>query len=344
MKSVFIEEVGGIEKIKTGEIERPGPLKEGEVRLRFSTGSLNHLDLWVLKGLPRVQYKFPHILGADFFGEILESKSLKWKKGDRVILYPAVSEGKDREGNPEEENLCPDFKIRGENFSGVFAEEIVAEEKYIRKAPAHLNAEEAAALPLVYLTAWQMIYKKAGLRPENPLKKKILVHSAGSGVSHALLLLLLSFQESQIAATSRSRSKLERWKKLGVETFISDEKLSENLKKWAGPTRISIIFDHTGAANFELNIPLLKNGGKLVTCGATAGFEVKLDLRQLYFRQLQLLGSTMGSIRDFDQMLDWVSKTKIRPIISDSFSFSEAQKAYQKMLENQQDGKIVLKL
>ena len=345
MKAILIHKTGSLDHIEVGDLPSPGKLKIGEVRLKFLAGSLNHLDLWVLKGLPRVTYHFPHILGADLCGEIIESKSKKFKCGQRVVLYPAKSQGKDIHRKPAPENLCSDFHIRGENTAGVFAEEVVAHEKFVFLAPKHLSTAEAAAIPLVYLTAWQMVFEKAGLKPKQKFDGKILIHGAGSGVSQAILNLLLSFGlKNQVAVTSRDKGKLAFWEKKGIQTFLFSSQTADEIKNWASKKagdKISIIFDHLGEKFFEMNIRLLKAGGKFITCGATTGFDGKIDLRHLYFRQLQLLGSTMGSLAHFKQMIAWISKSKITPKIAAEFDFYHPQAGFALMEAAEQDGKIL---
>lgn len=333
MKAIAYEQTGAIDHLKLIDIPPPQH-QAGHVRLKFRAGSLNHLDLWVLKGLPRVTYSFPHIVGADFCGEVLDPRSSRFKKGDRVIVYPG-------EAGSAPENLQPDFKIRGENTAGVFAEEISVAENYVFLAPQHLTDNEAAALPLVYLTAWQMVIDRAGLANDSD-PGPILVHGAGSGVTQAILELLITKKCRSVAVTSRSAEKLAPWKARGIQTFVTGPDLESQIKTWAGSQRVAIIFDHIGEALFETNIRLLRNGGRFITCGATSGMQGKINLAHLYFRQLQLLGSTMGSLAHFTAMLDWVSLHKIRPKVSKTFPFAKIREAFTLMETAAQDGKIVI--
>jgi NADPH:quinone reductase-like Zn-dependent oxidoreductase len=335
MKAVAFKKTGDISNLEIIEIERPGRLKRGEVRLQFLAGSLNHLDLWVLQGLPRIQYSFPHLCGADICGRVIESKSPRFKVGDTVLVYPA-------EGSGSPENLSEDFKIRGENAPGVFCEELVVSDRYLIRSPRHLTPEEAASLPLVYLTAWQMIVEKAGLNRRNISRERILVHGAGSGVTQALLEILISLGAKKLAVTSRHADKISLGKKRGIVGFVLGERTHEEIKEWAGRDRVSIIFDHIGEALFEMNIKLLKVGGKFITCGATSGYRGNLDLRHLYFRQLHVLGSTMGSLKHFHEVIRWVDKNKIHPQISCSFAFDKIKKAYELLQSQTQSGKVVL--
>ncbi|MCI0330451.1 MAG: zinc-binding dehydrogenase [candidate division Zixibacteria bacterium] len=364
MKVVGFNQTGSVSNIEVLESPAPGKLKEGEVRLKFLSGSLNHLDLWVIKGLPHIKYQFPHIAGSDFCGKVVESRSEKFKIGDRVLVYPGGSSGTDaREYLPE--NLRDDFLIRGENSPGVLREELVEPEKYLTKAPEHLTDERAGAIPLAFLTAWQMVVEKGFSQPNYDLSGRglinqtptgglktsatileriepVLVHAAVSGVSQAILELLLSFGFKKIAATSRSEEKLEIWKKRGVQGFISGPNLETELKTWAGKTRFGLIFDHVGEVYFEMNIRLLRKGGKFITCGSTSGFKAALDLRHVFFRQLQLLGSTMGSVQQFKTMVNWVAERKIVPLVSHTFPFDNPKPAYELMEAGRQNGKIVL--
>lgn len=343
MKVIGFNQTGSVSDIEVLDIPSPEKLKEGEVRLKFLSGSLNHLDLWVIKGLPHIKYQFPHIAGSDFCGKVIESRSEKFKIGDRVLVYPGGNSGADnREYLPE--NLRDDFLIRGENSPGVLREELVEPEKYLIKTPEYLTDEQAGAVPLAFLTAYQMVVEKGGSSESfDPEKiEPVLVHAAGSGVSQAIIELLLSFGFKKIAATSRTEEKLEHWKKRGVQGFASGPNLESELKTWAGKSRFSLIFDHVGEAYFEMNIRLLRKNGGFITCGATSGFKAPLDLRHLFFRQLQLLGSTMGSLSQFKTMVNWVAEKKIVPLVTQTFGFDNPKPAYELMESGRQNGKIVL--
>ncbi len=351
MKAIGFKQTGSVSNIEVLDLPAPGGPQPSEVRLKFLSGSLNHLDLWVIKGLPHLKYQFPHIAGSDFCGKVTESRSEKFKAGDRVLVYPGGNLGADkREYLPE--NLRDDFLIRGENSPGVLREELVEPEKYLVKCPEHLSDEEAGAVPLAYLTAWQMVAEKGfslgSARDKSPEKAEpqkiepVLVHAVGSGVSQAILELLLSFGFKKIAATSRQAGKLEIWKKRGVQGFVSGQNLESELKSWSGAERFGIIFDHVGQDYFEMNIRLLRKGGRFVTCGATTGPKGQLDLRYVFFKQLQLLGSTMASLKEFAAMVNWVGEKKIVPHVSHVFPFDNPTAAYETMETGKQDGKIVL--
>lgn len=343
MRAIYFEETGGIEKLKLGEVESStAAIQSAQIKLRPIAGSLNHLDLWVLNGLPRVKYKFPHIVGADCVAIVMESHSSHFKEGDRVLLYPAESSCP--EGLPE--NLSSDFRIRGENTSGVFCEEVIVSDRYARPCPSQLKDEEAAAIPLAFLTAWQMITEKAGIFPGRTKMDdlgSILIYGAGSGVTHSLLQILLSFGVSQIALCSREEEKLHPWKERGLKCYMVSDELESQLKR-DFPERFSFIFDHVGERFMPMSIRLMKNGAKLVSCGASSGAEVKIDWRHLYFRQLQLLGSTMGSLRHFYEVISWIQESKIRPLLSSVHPAENFSQAFDEMKYGRQNGKIILSL
>lgn len=354
MKAIGFTEVGSIEKIQVFEIDSPGELKDGEVRLKFLAGSLNHIDIWMIKGLPRANYVFPranyvfpHIAGADFCGKVIESRSKNFKPGDRVVIYPAINTGSD-ERLYLPENLRLDFQIRGENAPGVFCEELIVPEQYLEKAPDYLSDAEAAAIPLAWLTAWQMVTKKASLLDNlDHHLGPYLVHAAGSGVSQAILKLLLSLSVQKIFVTSRHLKKLERWTKLGIQGLVAKQDLVDALRRVSANDGFGVIFDHVGSRYLQINLKLLRNGGKLVICGATAGPKAEINLVQVYFRQLQILGSTMGSRRHFQELINWFAlhghlHDEIHPHISHQISFNEPRRAYEVMEKGEQDGKIVL--
>jgi NADPH:quinone reductase-like Zn-dependent oxidoreductase len=334
MKALYFEKTGEIENLRFAELpSSKQQLGSNQVRLKFLAGGLNHLDLWVLKGLPRVRYQFPHIAGADFCGEVVESNSPQWSLGQRAVVYPVVA-------STAPENLSADFKVRGENFPGVFCEELIVEASELFPLPTHLSAEEGAAFPLMYLTAWQMLVEKATL----PISGKVIVHGAGSGVTHALLDLLTHFDVSSVAVTSRDEKKLYEWKAKGFTCFVASTNLKDELRSWVGQEGAAVIFDHIGEAYFEMNTGLLRRGGKFITCGATSGFEGRIDLRHLYFKQLQLIGSTMGSRKAFADLLGFIEAKRLKPRIGHEFELSNAPKGYTLMESGQQNGKIIFRM
>ncbi|MEO0255435.1 MAG: zinc-binding dehydrogenase [candidate division WOR-3 bacterium] len=337
MKAAYIESHGGPEVIKIGELKEP-ELKEGYVKVRVKAVSLNHLDLWVRKGLPNLKIQFPHILGSDIAGiiEDIKGEESLFKKGDKVILYPATFCGVCDKCISGKENLCKEYKILGENIWGGNAEFIVVKKELIFPFPSDLSFEEASSLPLTLLTAMHMV-KKSKIKPY----QTALVMAAGSGVS-VMLIQILKALNVYVIATSSKKEKLERAKKIGVDEVIN---YSENdwEKKLKGRT-IDCIFDHTGKEFLPSLFRIVKWGGKIVTCGATSGANANIDLRYIFFKQISLIGSTMGRRKDLLDGLQLVNMGKIKPVIYEVLPLEEIIKAHRMLEERKAFGKIVLKV
>lgn len=347
MKAVYFNQTGTIDQVQFGEIPQDLPSPGvGECRIRCLAGALNHLDLWVLKGLPILKYQFPHVMGADLCGEIVETCSEHFRVGDKVLVYPASFES--RASYQELATTHKSFGVRGESAPGVFREEILIQDRFLVHAPSHLTSTQAAALPLAYLTAWQMIVSRAGIFPgASDLSQRgpFLIHGAGSGVSRAIVQLLGSFgfPPEKIVLTSRRESVLDELRLEGLIGVLAGPDMESHLKVEV-PTRFDVIFDHVGAVYWPMNFRLLKNAGSLVTCGASSGFEASVDLRQIFFRQLRVLGSTMGELEDFRSVLQWISARHLEPVVSKKFAFEQIREALQFLDSGNQSGKIVCEM
>lgn len=289
MKGAFINQHGGPEVIEIGELPMPEP-GPGEVRIKVKASSINHLDIWVRKGLPGLKLKFPHVLGADASG-IVDKKGEEVKgidEGERVLIYPALFCGVCESCISGKENLCKEYKIFGERTQGVQSEYIVVPSANIFKMPSGLSFVEAASLPLTLLTAMQMVEKA---KPEPGMN--VLVMAAGSGVSSMLIQILKAFN-CNVFVTTGSEEKIERAKWLGAEEGVVYKEKGWEKKLKNICEKIDIIFDHTGKDFWESLIKIVNWGGKIVVCGATSGYDAITDLRHVFFRQIQIIGSTMG--------------------------------------------------
>ncbi|MEN3045671.1 MAG: alcohol dehydrogenase catalytic domain-containing protein [Candidatus Hydrothermales bacterium] len=337
MRAAYIESHGGPEVIRVGEINEP-EIKEGEVKVRIKACALNHLDIWVRKGLPNLKIQFPHILGSDIAGVIEEigDENFHFKKNDKVILYPATFCGNCEECISGRENLCREYKILGENVRGGNAEYIVVKKELLMPYPPDLSFEEAASLPLTLLTAMQMV-KKSKIKPF----QTSLVMAAGSGVS-VMLIQILKALNCYVIAGSSSDDKLKKAKELGADEII---KYSE--KDWEKKLRgrkIDVIFDHVGKEFLPSLLRVLKWGGKIVTCGATSGFDATFDLRYIFFKQISLIGSTMGARKHLLEGLKLVNMGKIRPVINCVLPLEKVKEAHILLEERRVFGKVVLKI
>lgn len=330
MHAAFLRRHGGPEVLEVGEIPTPTP-KEGEILVRVKAAALNHLDLWVRGGLPNLKLAYPHILGADCAG-IVD------KTGEPVILYPALSCGKCAHCTSGIESLCAEYRILGEHVSGTHAQYVCVPERNLFPKPPNLSFEEAAAIPLVYVTAWEMVVRKAAVKEGD----WVLIHGAGSGVSSAAIQIA-AVLKANVIATSGDEKKLEKARALGASHVVCTKSgdFAPQVKRLC-PKGVDVVVDHVGQAFWESNVKVLKSGGTLVTCGATSGFGAKTDLRHLFFRQLRLLGSTMGSRRDFPAILDLVAGGKLKGVVDRAFPLTEAMAAHGYLEEGKQFGKVLL--
>ena len=337
MRAAYIETHGGPEVLKIGELKEP-EIKEGYVKIRVKACSVNHLDLWVRRGIPNLRIEYPHILGSDISGiiEEISDEEIPFKKGDKVILYPATFCGRCENCISGKENLCKEYKILGENTNGGNAEFIVIKKELLMPYPENLSFEEAASIPLTLLTAMQMV-EKSNVKPMDTA----LVMAAGSGVS-VMLIQILKAMNVYVITTSSKEEKLKKAKELGADELINYAE--EGWEKKLKGRKIDVIFDHTGKNFLPSLLKIVKWGGKIVTCGATSGHDANIDLRYIFFKQIELIGSTMGARRHLLKGLELVRKGKVKPFVHTVLPLEEIRKAHELLEERKVFGKVVLKV
>ena len=244
--------------------------------------ALNHLDVWVRGGLPGIEIPLPHILGNDIAGVVREVGSLvSWvRPGDEVMLHPGVSCGHCAECLAGRDNLCRDYDILGSRRDGGYAELVAAPAVNVIPKPANLTWEEAAALPLVTVTAWHMLVTRAKVQPG----EDVLIHAAGSGVG-SIGIQIAKLLGARVIATAGSDEKLAKARELGADEVVnySREDWAKEVKKLTGRVGVDVVFEHTGAATWPGSIASLKSNGRVVTCGATSGYAAQTDLRQVFY-------------------------------------------------------------
>ncbi len=340
MKAVGLKKHGGPEVLETLELQTPeaGP---GEVLIRVKAVALNHLDLWIRNGLPHLKHDYPHILGSDIAGEVVA-----WGlgvnplvKNQKVLIHPALSCGICEFCSLGQDNLCSSYKILGEHVDGGYAEYLVVPERNLLPFPEKLSFTEAATIPLVFLTAWQMLVVKAKIRPG----QIVVIHGGASGVGSAGIQIAKLFG-CRVITTAGSQDKLDRAKALGADDLIhyKKENFLEAVQSLVGKQKVDVVFEHVGEALWSQSLLCLKWGGVLVTCGATTGFKVETDLRQIFFRQLQVLGSTMGPRGTQFEILRHFAAGRLQPVLDKVFPLEEAALAHERLESGQQFGKIVL--
>jgi NADPH:quinone reductase-like Zn-dependent oxidoreductase len=321
---------------ETIEIGEPGPR---EVRVRVRAVALNHIDLWTRRGLPHLKYEWPHRLGCDIAGEVeaLGPGARQAKMGDKVVVSPGLSCGVCARCLSGADNLCKQYRIHGEGAQGGYARHIHVPDTNLLPCPSALSFAEAAALPLVFLTAWQMVVHKGAVGPG----QTVLVQAAGSGVSTAAIQIV-KLLGGRVIATAGSDAKAERARALGADHVINYETSDfvAECKKLTGKLGVDVVIEHVGGDVFVRSILATRWGGRIVTCGATAGFTPTLDLRHIFFRQVEVLGSTMGSKGDLFRVLALVEEGKLKPVIDRVLPLWSAAEAHRVLEERKAFGKV----
>ncbi len=340
MRAVTIRKHGGPEQLTWEELPdlEVGP---GQVRVRVRACALNHLDLWVRRGLPHLRLTYPHILGADIAGEVdaVGAGVTGVAVGQRTVLAPGVSCGLCEQCLAGRDNFCRTYGILGETRNGGYAEQVVVPACNVLPYPDDLDFPQAAAIPLTFQTAWQMLVDRAAVQPG----ERVLILAAGSGVGTAAVQIAKLFGATVIA-TASTAEKLRRAAELGADHGInhSEQDIVAEVKKITGRRGVDVVFEHVGQATWEQSILSCAKGGRIVTCGATTGWAAQTDLRHVFFRQLSILGSTMGSKSVLYPVLDHVRAGRLHPVVDRVLGLKEAAEAHRLLEDRQQFGKVVL--
>lgn len=340
MKALFFKQHGDQNVLEIGDLPDPKPGPH-DVVVQIYTASLNHLDIWVRKGLPGLSLSMPHIQGCDGAGVIValgqEVKHLNI--GDEVILNPLLSCGHCDFCLRGEQSLCTDFGILGETRSGTFAEYITVPAQNVLPKPDSLDWPTAAAFPLVFTTAWRLLMTRAQLRPG----ETILITGIGGGVAMAALDIA-QFLGCKIFVTSSQAEKIYQAKKKGAhEGFLyTDPDWAKQVRKATQGRGVDVVCDSAGGDSWTHGLKTLKKGGRFVTCGATQDPMPPADIQRIFWNQLSILGSTMGSYADFQAVVTLISQGKLKPTIDRTFPLDQAKKAIALMEKGGQCGKIIL--
>lgn len=340
MRAVVVREHGGLEALRLEDLDVPLP-GAGQVRVRVGAVGVNHLDVWVRRGVPGHHFPLPLTLGSDVAGTVdaLGEGVTGPSPGERVVLHPVVSCGLCHECRSGNEPLCREMGILGETRDGGCAEQIVVPRANVLPMPAGLDFPEVAAIPLVFLTAWHMLVARAGVRPG----QRVLIHAAGSGVSSAAIQIA-RLHGAAVMATAGSRDKCDRALELGAETVVNyrEEDFVRAVRDWTGKRGVDIALDHVGADTFDRTVRCLARGGCYVTCGATSGHEMKTDFRPVFFKSLSILGSTMGSCHELMEVLEHVGTGALRPVVDTVLPLEKVAEAHQRLETRAGFGKTIL--
>lgn len=340
MKAVVFKQHGGPEVLEYAEAPDP-TIKANEVLVEVKACALNHLDVWARGGLPGIDIPLPHILGNDIAGVVREVGELvSWvRTGDEVMLHPGVSCGHCSECLAGRDNLCRDYDILGYRRDGGYAQLVAAPAVNVIPKPKNLSWEEAAALPLVTVTAWHMLVTRAAVQPG----EDVLIHAAGSGVG-SIGIQVAKLRGARVIATASSDKKLTKAKDLGADEVVNytSDDWPKEVKRLTNRRGVDVVFEHTGAVTWPGSIASLKSNGRLVTCGATSGFAAQTDLRQVFYKHLTILGSFMGSKSELLEAMKFIESGKIRAVIDQTLPLAEARRAHELMEDRAQFGKLVL--
>ena len=340
MRAIVFHQHGEPDVLKYEDAAEPS-LRANDVLVRVKACALNHLDLWVRRGLPNVPLPLPHIPGSDIAGEIAKigADVTNVRVGQKVVLAPLVSCGKCPACLAGLDNYCRQATNLGYMIDGGCAEFVRAPEVNSLPYPENLKWEEAAAIPLVFQTAWHMLITRAQLQPG----EDVLILGAGSGVGSAAIQIA-KFFGSRVITTAGSDEKLAKAKELGADYLIhhKSQKIRDEVRRITNKRGVDVVFEHVGTATWEDSLASLAPAGRLVTCGATTGYDAKVDLRFLFSRQLSLLGSYMGTKSELHTVMKLVAAGKLKPVVDRVFALAEAAAAHAYLESGSQFGKVVL--
>ena len=340
MRAIVFERHGGPDVLELREVPAPA-IRPDEVRIEDRACGINHLDLWVRRGLPGLVVEMPHILGNDVAGVAAEVGAAvrHVRPGDRLLVLPTLSCGVCPACMAGDDNLCRRHDVLGRRRNGGYAEQVAVPGVNCLPCPAELAWEQAAAVPLVFLTAWHMLVGRARVRPG----EDVLVVGASGGVGSAAVQVA-KLHGARVIATAGSAERAQRARELGADEVIdhSSEDVAARVRALTGRKGVEVAVEHVGGRMFEQAVAALARGGRLVTCGATTGPQAALDLDLLFGRHLSLLGSWMGRRGELVEVLEHVRAGRLRPVVDMVLPLAEARRAHERIEARQVFGKVVL--
>jgi len=338
MKAVRIHQHGGIDVLRYDEIPIP-TINQNECLVKIKAAALNHLDLWVRKGIPGVP--LPMIMGSDGAGivEKIGKEVSNISEGDRVLIQPLTYCGKCRWCKQKKENYCEKWGIFGENQDGTQCEYMAINADYLRIIPMSMSFEEAAAFPLVAETSYSMLIDRANIQSG----ETVFVWGASSGVG-SMAIQIAKAIGCKVLTSIGNTAKVDFAKKLGADVILNynEDDIPKIVKEFTNRRGVDVVVEHVGTKTWNTSLRILGKGGRIVTCGATTGSEAKFDIRRLFSKQQSILGSTMGNVKSLDDMLEMYNSGKVKPIVDKSFKLKEIQKAHEYLENGKQIGKVLV--
>jgi len=346
VRASVLTATGGIQHLHITDVpDAPAP-QAGEVRVAIRAAALNHLDLFVMEGLPGGAKQLPHIVGADGAGvvETIGSDVVNVRPGDRVMFNPGISDYTCEFCQAGEHSLCVNYRLLGEHLPGTVAELVTVPAHNVVGVPRvspELTWAEAAAFSLVTLTAWRMLVTRAQLKRG----ETALIWGIGGGVS-LTALRIGKLLDARVIATSSDDAKLAAAKQLGADVTLNHrtQQVAQEVRALTNKRGVDVVVENVGAATWDDSLRCLRRGGRLVTCGATSGPQVSLDLRRLFWHQWTLLGSTMGNAREYAEIVRRLGKGELRPIVDRVYPMAQARQAFERLAKGEQLGKVVVEV
>jgi NADPH:quinone reductase-like Zn-dependent oxidoreductase len=340
MKAVRMHESGGVDKFVYEEAPDPQP-SHNDVLVRVKACALNHLEAWAAKTPPGTTFPSPRILGSDVAGvvEALGDAVTGWEVGAPVMLHPGISCHQCEACFSGRDNLCSSYRLIGQGTDGGLAELVSVPAVNLIPKPENLTFEEAASIPLTFVTAWHMILTRAGLRRG----ETVLVNAAGSGVGVAATQVA-KLHGARVIASAGSQPKLDKARELGADEVVNynTQDLTEEVRSLTGGRGVDLVVDNVGGAVFEASVRAMARDGRLVTCGATAGANATLNVTRLFLQHHTILGSFMGTKAELMAAIPYFVSGQLKPVVDRVYPLSQVREAVQHMLNREQFGKIVL--
>jgi NADPH:quinone reductase-like Zn-dependent oxidoreductase len=343
MKALTLVSAGGLEQLRVQELPEPTIQSPGQVLLRVHAAALNRLDLFVVEGLPGVQYRFPHVVGSDGAGVVQQvgSEVRGFRPGDRVMINPSLVCGQCPACLAGEDSLCSTFRVLGEHCPGTAAEYIVVPAENLALVPPSMPWAQAAGFSLATLTAWRMLTTRARLQAG----ETVLIWGIGGGVAQAALQIARLLGARTIV-TSGSQAKLEAARPLGADVMLNHREVDVAAEVWrlTDSRGTDVVVDSAGEESWPGSLRALRRGGRLVICGASTGPNVSMDLRRLFWHQWSILGSTLGSRKEYAEIVRLAGEGRLWPLIDRVVPLDQALSAYQRLHRGEQVGKLVIEV
>lgn len=351
MKAAILTGPGGLSQLSVSDVPDPAPPGPHGVRVAIRAAALNHLDLFVARGLPGSSLSFPHVVGADGAGVVdaVGPGVSRVRVGDRVMINPGISDYTCEFCKQGEHSYCVNYRLLGEHLPGTMAEYVNVPEQNLANLPnlenlpngSPLSWPEAAAFSLVTLTAWRMIVARAQVQTG----ETVLVWGIGGGVALAALRIA-KLRGARVVVTSSSDDKLAAARRYGADVTLNHakQKVAAEVRALTGKRGVDVVVDDVGEATWEESLRCLAKGGRLVTCGATTGPKVVSDIRRVFWNHYTIMGSTMGNAAEYEEIVRVLGRGELRPVVDRVYPVADVRSAYQRLERAEQLGKVVVQI